>query len=90
MGLSSMFAESHSLGFADLLVFVAPLWIAVAVGVLVGWVWRPKWAHLTGDGDGDGDSDDKLSSSPKFFSFLNNLLELPTSILRSNSHSFHR
>ncbi|CAA7015061.1 unnamed protein product [Microthlaspi erraticum] len=82
MGLSSLFAESHSLGYADLLVFVAPLWIAVAVGVLVGWVWRPKWAYLTGD-----DDDDKLSSSPKFSTFLNNLLELPTTILRSNSHS---
>ncbi|KAL9678464.1 hypothetical protein QQ045_016308 [Rhodiola kirilowii] len=23
---------------------MAPLWIAVLLGVLVGWVWRPKWA----------------------------------------------
>ncbi|CAH2051105.1 unnamed protein product [Thlaspi arvense] len=86
MGLSSLFPESHTLGFADLLVFVAPLWIAVAVGVLVGWIWRPKWAYLTGDGD-------KLSSSDvpaKFFSFTFNPLNvhLPTSILRSNSQSF--
>lgn len=68
MGLSSLL----SLGLADLIVFVAPLWIAVAAGVLVGWVWRPKWAYLTGD-------DDKLlADSPKFFSFtFFNPLELP-------------
>lgn len=29
----------------DLLVFVAPLWIAVLFGVLVGWIWRPNWAN---------------------------------------------
>ena len=29
----------------DLMVFIAPLWIAVLFGVLVGWVWRPTWAN---------------------------------------------
>ncbi|KAF5815864.1 putative START domain-containing protein [Helianthus annuus] len=29
----------------DLMVFVAPLWVAVLFGVLVGWVWRPTWAN---------------------------------------------
>jgi len=73
MGLSSLvFTEFHSLGFSDLIVFVAPLWIAVAAGVLVGWVWRPKWAYL----------DSKLlSNSPKFLN-----LQLPTSILKTSSH----
>ncbi|CAN8245641.1 unnamed protein product [Cochlearia groenlandica] len=83
MGLSSFFTDSHALGFSDLLVFVAPLWIAVVVGVLVGWVWRPKWAYLAGD--------DKLSSdSTNFFSFGFNPFnfQLPTCILKSNSHSF--
>lgn len=82
MGLSSLFPDSVHIEYADLLVFVAPLWIAVVVGVLVGWVWRPKWAYLTED------DDDKLSSDspPKFFSFFN--FQLPTSILKSNSHSF--
>lgn len=30
----------------ELMMFMAPLWIAVIVGVLVGWSWRPKWADL--------------------------------------------
>ncbi|XP_071730630.1 uncharacterized protein [Rutidosis leptorrhynchoides] len=29
----------------DLMVFIAPLWIAVLFGVLVGWVWKPTWAN---------------------------------------------
>ncbi|KFK33976.1 hypothetical protein AALP_AA5G086000 [Arabis alpina] len=79
----------HSLAFADLFLFVTPIWIAVAAGVLVGWVWRPKWAYLTGDGDdvdhkvSDNDDADKLSSS-KLLSLFNPLnLQLP--ILRTNS-----
>ena len=31
---------------AELMMFMAPLWIAVVVGVLVGWTWKPKWANL--------------------------------------------
>lgn len=31
---------------AELMIFMAPLWIAVIVGVLVGWAWRPQWANL--------------------------------------------
>ncbi|PWA41286.1 hypothetical protein CTI12_AA554520 [Artemisia annua] len=29
----------------DLLVLIAPLWIAVIFGVFVGWMWRPTWAN---------------------------------------------
>ncbi|CAK7357464.1 unnamed protein product [Dovyalis caffra] len=29
---------------SEILIFVIPLWIAVAVGVVVGWAWKPKWA----------------------------------------------
>lgn len=29
---------------AELALFSAPLWIAVFVGVMVGWAWRPGWA----------------------------------------------
>ncbi|KAL2902957.1 StAR-related lipid transfer protein 7 mitochondrial [Bienertia sinuspersici] len=28
----------------DLMLLTVPLWIAVFVGVVVGWAWRPKWA----------------------------------------------
>ncbi|CAK9167463.1 unnamed protein product [Ilex paraguariensis] len=30
----------------ELMLFMAPLWIAIFVGVLVGWSWKPKWANL--------------------------------------------
>ncbi|KAL9345733.1 hypothetical protein Peur_060586 [Populus x canadensis] len=29
---------------SELFIFAIPLWVAVAIGVLVGWVWKPKWA----------------------------------------------
>ncbi|CAN6478288.1 unnamed protein product [Victoria cruziana] len=29
----------------DLFAFVTPLWMAVSVGLLVGWMWKPKWAE---------------------------------------------
>ncbi|XP_008778542.2 uncharacterized protein LOC103698325 [Phoenix dactylifera] len=28
----------------ELALFAAPLWIAVLVGLFVGWAWRPRWA----------------------------------------------
>lgn len=33
----------------ELMIFIAPLWIAVIIGVLVGWSWKPKWATLGGE-----------------------------------------
>lgn len=33
----------------QLMMFAAPLWIAVLVGVLVGWTWKPRWANFNGD-----------------------------------------
>lgn len=32
----------------ELVLFIIPLWIAVIVGVLVGWAWKPKWVSLVG------------------------------------------
>ncbi|XP_051149126.1 uncharacterized protein LOC127263885 [Andrographis paniculata] len=32
-----------------LMAFMAPLWMAVVVGVLIGWVWKPRWAKLNVD-----------------------------------------
>jgi len=32
-------------------VFAAPLWIAVFVGLVVGWAWRPRWAAGLVDGN---------------------------------------
>ncbi|KAJ7952220.1 StAR-related lipid transfer protein like [Quillaja saponaria] len=33
----------------ELIMFMAPVWIAVILGVLVGWAWKPKWANLGRD-----------------------------------------
>lgn len=51
MGLASVLLEifsKPSMGdvLSELMMFIAPLWIAVFVGVLVGWAWKPKWANL--------------------------------------------
>lgn len=29
---------------SELMLFITPLWLAIIVGLLVGWVWKPKWA----------------------------------------------
>lgn len=31
---------------AELVMFSGPLWIAVIVGLVIGWAWKPKWANL--------------------------------------------
>ncbi|KAL3613747.1 hypothetical protein CASFOL_041821 [Castilleja foliolosa] len=33
----------------ELMKFMAPIWVAVLVGILVGWAWKPKWAKLIVD-----------------------------------------
>ncbi|KAL4187283.1 hypothetical protein AMTRI_Chr09g18210 [Amborella trichopoda] len=42
--------QSPSLGnvVVELGSVLGPLWIAVLVGLLVGWVWKPKWADSAG------------------------------------------
>nr|GMC97854.1 StAR-related lipid transfer protein 7, mitochondrial [Ipomoea batatas] len=49
----------------EMMLFMAPVWIAIVVGVLVGWSWRPSWANLSGVKDC---FDSTLSSSSKTFS----------------------
>ncbi|KAJ8768410.1 hypothetical protein K2173_021563 [Erythroxylum novogranatense] len=46
----------------ELLMFMAPLWIAVVVGIIVGWTWKPKWACL---GEEKMDSSDSKNSQVK-------------------------
>ncbi|XP_058105009.1 uncharacterized protein LOC131248650 [Magnolia sinica] len=31
---------------AELVLYLGPLWIAVLIGLVVGWAWKPKWAYL--------------------------------------------
>jgi hypothetical protein len=33
---------------SELMLLMAPLWIAVIAGVLVGWAWKPNWANSLG------------------------------------------
>ncbi|KAG5563591.1 hypothetical protein RHGRI_006136 [Rhododendron griersonianum] len=33
----------------ELMFFMAPLWVATIVGVVVGWAWKPKWVNLSTD-----------------------------------------
>ncbi|KAK1419191.1 hypothetical protein QVD17_28353 [Tagetes erecta] len=28
----------------DVMMFIAPIWVGVVLGVLIGWIWRPNWA----------------------------------------------
>ncbi|XAR70115.1 hypothetical protein NMG60_11026873 [Bertholletia excelsa] len=69
--------------FTELLMFIAPLWIAVFVGVLVGWAWKPRWAKLSGDlsdcsalkasPSASPSSSSGLTSSPFYVPSLNSL-----------------
>ncbi|XP_052184315.1 uncharacterized protein LOC127796287 isoform X2 [Diospyros lotus] len=36
--------------FLDMLLFLFPVWIAFFVGVLAGWIWKPRWATLDSTG----------------------------------------
>ncbi|XP_050376806.1 uncharacterized protein LOC126794190 [Argentina anserina] len=51
----------------ELVKFITPLWIAVIVGVCVGWAWRPKWVAVVGrellDSSSRKDSASSSSSS---------------------------
>nr|GMD10394.1 START domain-containing proteins involved in steroidogenesis/phosphatidylcholine transfer [Ipomoea batatas] len=35
----------------ELMVFTTPIWVAVVIGVLVGWAWKPRWANLCASRD---------------------------------------
>ncbi|EYU32520.1 hypothetical protein MIMGU_mgv1a005704mg [Erythranthe guttata] len=32
--------------FVDILVCAVPIWVAVMIGLLIGWSWRPRWTGL--------------------------------------------
>ncbi|XP_042506513.1 uncharacterized protein LOC122082803 [Macadamia integrifolia] len=35
--------------FRELVMFFSPLWIAVLIGLVIGWSWKPRWATLGRD-----------------------------------------
>lgn len=61
----------------ELFIFIAPLWIAVIVGVLVGWAWKPKWVSLVGRDMSDcAASKQDSSSSFTYFASIPSLNSL--------------
>lgn len=32
--------------FVDILLCTVPIWLAVMIGLLIGWSWRPRWTGL--------------------------------------------
>ncbi|KAK2664423.1 hypothetical protein Ddye_002997 [Dipteronia dyeriana] len=90
MGLASVLLEilrKPTMGdvLSELMMFMAPMWVAVIVGVLVGWAWKPKWADLACRDlmDSFASKDSNSSSSVGFGSIpsLNFLkFQLPTCI----------
>ncbi|XP_022958669.1 uncharacterized protein LOC111459823 [Cucurbita moschata] len=41
-------STAYDLAF-KILMFIVRLWVGVIVGVLVGWIWKPKWADFGSD-----------------------------------------
>ncbi|KAH0448154.1 hypothetical protein IEQ34_021954 [Dendrobium chrysotoxum] len=46
----------------ELAFLATPLWVAVFVGLVVGWAWRPRWAAGL-VGGGKGSSDDEMNAN---------------------------
>ena len=32
--------------FVDILLCAVPIWLAVMIGLVIGWAWRPRWTSL--------------------------------------------
>ena len=32
--------------FVDILLCAVPIWLAVMIGLMIGWSWRPRWTGL--------------------------------------------
>ena len=49
--------------FFELMLLTVPLWIAVFVGVFLGWAWRPKWAVFNEEGESKLSNESSCSSA---------------------------
>ncbi|KAI4326772.1 hypothetical protein L6164_019309 [Bauhinia variegata] len=77
LGILQRPAVSDILG--ELVMLIAPLWIAVLIGVLVGWTWKPKWANLGRDileSMEPKDTSAASTSSPTYFASIPSLISL--------------
>ncbi|CAL5433558.1 unnamed protein product [Camellia sinensis] len=72
--MATLFEILQRSTIGDVFMLMAPLWIAILVGVFVGWAWKPKWANLIansfdcsaskgGGGAGGASSSSSYSSS---------------------------
>ncbi|CAI9093343.1 OLC1v1028823C1 [Oldenlandia corymbosa var. corymbosa] len=51
----------------ELMMFAVPLWIAVVIGVLVGWSWKPRWAAAHFDAKDDQHRNNHSNSETTLF-----------------------
>lgn len=72
---------------SELMIFITPLWIAVLVGVLVGWTWKPKWANLGKSFfDSSSSKDSRASPIPSLDALK---FQLPSCISWISDNGFH-
>ncbi|GAA0184383.1 hypothetical protein LIER_31671 [Lithospermum erythrorhizon] len=72
--------------FGDVMLFLGPVWVSVLVGVLVGWVWKPKWAANLGVSDKEILK--KSNELPKESFFMQ--LQLPSCVSWVTEYAFER
>ncbi|KAL6005775.1 hypothetical protein ACLOJK_032029 [Asimina triloba] len=65
----------------EMALFLGPLWIAVFVGLLVGWSWKPKWATLGREKSDSAETEAAAAAAPSLtpspgFGFLPSLISL--------------
>lgn len=67
----------------ELMIFITPIWVAIIVGVLVGWNWKPNWANLGRGmlGSSVSDKSNSLLGSMPSFNSLN--FQIPSCIFSS-------
>lgn len=44
--IQSLKKPSFTETFVDILLCAVPIWLAVMIGLLIGWSWRPRWTGL--------------------------------------------
>ncbi|XP_072995260.1 uncharacterized protein [Typha latifolia] len=75
---------------SELVLFASPLWVAVFVGLLVGWTWKPKWAAGLVGGEEEGSGGLKLGWSLPSLDFWRSQLPNCVSNLISEQSSIRK
>lgn len=74
---------------SELMMLIAPLWIAVIAGILVGWAWKPKWANLglidsSKESHSHAEDDDNTTTFTAFRNFFK--FQFPTCISATSDY----